>query len=252
VVSAGQEVPAVAEGAASGSSSDTLGIESEAAAVEAAASPAESVVETGSESVNLAEVLPPPTEDANVESVELDLPQAEDAPTASASELGSPGAEPVAIETEVFYTFTWAPRARGGEGRTARSLRTDRLQARPQRPVTKTVMIADEVQAQPLATETATDAPAAQDRAERPERRNRDDRSAAKPRGGHDGKGKQGDRPGGNGRERGDGERGGKDRFDRGADRGAKPATFEARPPGSDKVDPDNPFAVLAALRNRT
>jgi ATP-dependent RNA helicase SUPV3L1/SUV3 len=61
-----------------------------------------------------------------------------------------------------------------------------------------------------------------------------------------------GDRPkGGKGKPRGKGGPKG-DRGDRqGRDQG--PKTFEARPPRKEKpVDPDNPFAVLAALKNKT
>ena len=42
------------------------------------------------------------------------------------------------------------------------------------------------------------------------------------------------------------------DRTPRDASRDNKPKSFEARPPRAEKpIDPDNPFAVLAALRNK-
>jgi len=78
----------------------------------------------------------------------------------------------------------------------------------------------------------AADAPARPDRGPRPER---NEGYKGKP------KGKGGDRGGKD--DRGNKERG---------DRSNQPKTFEARPPRTDKIDPDNPFAVLASLRNRT
>ena len=92
----------------------------------------------------------------------------------------SASAEP---EIEVFYTFTWAPRRRGGD--------------RPQR---------------------------------------RAEGGGGKPRG---------QKPKGGGRPRGKGGKGGKDRQD-------GPRTFSAKPEKPAKVDPDNPFAVLAALKDKS
>jgi ATP-dependent RNA helicase SUPV3L1/SUV3 len=94
-----------------------------------------------------------------------------------------------ATEIEVFYTFTWAPRRRGGD--------------RPQR---------------------------------------RAEGGGGKPRG---------ERPkGGGGKQRGKGGKGpgGKG----GRDRQEGPRTFTARPEKPAKVDPDNPFAVLAALKDKS
>ena len=97
-------------------------------------------------------------------------------------------------ETEVFYTFTWAPRRRGG----------DRPQRRPE-------------------------GASAKPRGE-------------KPKGGGKPRGKGGKGPGG------PGGKGGKDR----KERQDGPRTYSARPDKPAKVDPDNPFAVLAALKDKT
>jgi ATP-dependent RNA helicase SUPV3L1/SUV3 len=117
----------------------------------------------------------------------------------------SPGEEATG-ETEVFYTFTWAPRRRGGGDR-------------PQR---------------------------------------RADGEGGRPRGKKQHGGERGDRPRGEG-ERGDrGDRprgkpkgkGGKPHGGKGQD--DKPRTYTARPEKPARIDPDNPFAVLAALKDRT
>ncbi|MFC2968134.1 helicase-related protein [Acidimangrovimonas pyrenivorans] len=100
-----------------------------------------------------------------------------------------------ATETEIYYTFTWAPRPRGhGRPRGER-----RGQGGP-----------------------------------RGEGKPRERQGKAEGRG-------EGERPRGKGK--GKGKPGGKG--------GDKPRSFEARPPRKEKVDPDNPFAVLAALRDR-
>ncbi|MDT8856701.1 helicase-related protein [Paracoccaceae bacterium Fryx2] len=176
----------------------------------------------------------------------------------------TPAPEPVAVEMEAFCTFTWAPRPRGGEGRGPRA-RGDQPQRAPRegqpsgerrgdrpprprgdRPAADAAASASDAAAP---AQPATEAP-------RPERRDRGAEGGYK---GHGGGGK----PGGGGRP---GAKGGKpfegkgDQGDRGGDRGGKDRpdrspqnkTHEARPPRVDKIDPDSPFAVLAALRNRT
>ncbi|MGP1358498.1 helicase-related protein [Roseicyclus sp.] len=114
----------------------------------------------------------------------------------------APGEE-AAVEMEVFYTFIWAPRRRGGD--------------RPQR---------------------------------------RADGEGGRPRGKKQhGGGERGDRPRSEG-ERGDRPRGkpkgkgGKPHGGKGQD--DKPRTYTARPEKPARIDPDNPFAVLAALKDRT
>jgi ATP-dependent RNA helicase SUPV3L1/SUV3 len=147
-----------------------------------------------------------------------------------------------AVEMESFYTFVWAPRPRGGENR---GPRRERPEARGRSP-----RAAAPAQAQ---GDAAAQAPAG-DRPARPNRPPRNDR----PEGGErrkdgprdrsegfkgkpkpkDGKpGDRGDRPDRN------------ERPDRPRD--TQPKVFEARPPREQKIDPDNPFAVLAALKTR-
>ncbi|MDS9468449.1 helicase-related protein [Paracoccus sp. MBLB3053] len=117
-----------------------------------------------------------------------------------------------AAEMEVFYTFTWAPRPRGNR----RPDRGGERQGRPQ--------------------------------GERGQRRERDasgDAGAGQGKPRFDGKGR-GDRQerGPKGKPRHDGK--GKSRHD-------GPKSFEARPPKAEKkIDPDSPFAILAALKNKS
>jgi ATP-dependent RNA helicase SUPV3L1/SUV3 len=130
-----------------------------------------------------------------------DVPAAEVADVAAEVAPAAEAAEPAVVETEIFYTFTWAPRPRGGENRAPRR---DRAAEGGERP--------------------------AGDRKPRGEGQNRGPR----PEGGFKGKGKGG-KPGAKG------------------DRGApKPQKFESRPPRPEKkIDPDNPFAALAALKGK-
>jgi len=108
-------------------------------------------------------------------------------------------------------------------------------------------------------------------RFQRPERGNRaqgEGRAERPNRGGNRGEGGQGERPQGEGRgdrpkreggDRPQGERreGGKPKH---GGKGGKPErrnegakSFEARPPRAEKpIDPDNPFAVLAALKTKS
>jgi ATP-dependent RNA helicase SUPV3L1/SUV3 len=93
---------------------------------------------------------------------------------------GDPGEDSAAAEAEVFYTFTWAPKRRGGD--------------RPQRKA---------------------------------------DAGAGKPRG---------KKP-----------RSGKPKGKGGKPQGEKPKTYSSKPErGAKKVDPDSPFAVLAALKDQS
>jgi ATP-dependent RNA helicase SUPV3L1/SUV3 len=142
--------------------------------------------------------------------------------------------ETAPVEVEAFYTFTWAPRPRGGE---ARGPRRDRNEGRGRGPQGATA----EGQPEPARPPRADRGPRPEgDRGPRPEGERRRD---GPPREGYKGnkpKGKGG-KPGG-------------DRPDRGADRPRdnQPKTYEARPPREQKIDPDNPFAVLAALKTRS
>ncbi|MDO5621604.1 MAG: helicase-related protein [Paracoccus sp. (in: a-proteobacteria)] len=159
----------------------------------------------------------PLTEDESVfaeqKRAEWDAEQA--ARKAADAEAGAEGdavPEPfeAAPEVETFYTFTWAPRPRGGQQRPRRE--GDEGQPRRGR--------RDGQQAE-------------QGQGDRPTRENWGER-----------KGKPGGKP--------DFKKGGKphrDRNDRGAQGGK---SFSARPPKSEKpIDPDNPFAILAQLKDR-
>ena len=136
------------------------------------------------------------------------------APEAPAGDEAVPEAAP---ETETFYTFTWAPRPRG-----------------PRRP-------AGDGQGRRR--------PARQDQ----QAQGGEDQARGKPRGkkrhhGEDGQGDHGGRgkPQGGRHPKGGGAKGG-------AKGGQGAKTFSARPPRAEKpIDPDNPFAVLAALKNKT
>jgi ATP-dependent RNA helicase SUPV3L1/SUV3 len=139
---------------------------------------------------------------------------------ASADGAAAVAAGPASVETEAFYTFTWAPRPRGGEGRGPRG-RNDQRTTR----------------AQPAAE-------GAEARAERPPRKERPEGERRK------------DAPREGGRERGEGfkgkpkGKGGKPGGDR--PRESQPKSYEARPPRETRIDPDSPFAVLAALKTRS
>jgi ATP-dependent RNA helicase SUPV3L1/SUV3 len=122
-----------------------------------------------------------------------------------------------APEMEVFYTFTWAPKRSPRVERPAPN-RRDAPEGQTDRP--------------------RSDKP----RGERP--------AGDRPRGDKP----RGDKPAGN-RPRGDKPRGDKpyaDKGNRGPRDDNKPKTFEQRPPRVEKpIDPDNPFAVLMALKNK-
>ena len=139
-----------------------------------------------------------------------------------------PAADDAPQEMEVFFTFTWAPKPRfqrpergnrpQGEGRAERPNRGERPQG---------------------------------ERGERPKRQGGDRPQGDRSQGDRpQGERPQGERPLGERREGGKPKHGGK---------GGKPErreggkSFEARPPRAEKpIDPDNPFAVLAALKTKS
>jgi ATP-dependent RNA helicase SUPV3L1/SUV3 len=119
----------------------------------------------------------------------------------------TPGEEAAAPEMEVFYTFTWAPRRRGGD--------------KPQR-----------------RADGQGQGEGGRPRGKKPQQGGeRGDRSR--------GEGERGDRP--RGKPKG---KGGKPHGDKG--QSDKPRTYTARPEKPSRIDPDNPFAVLAALKDRS
>ncbi len=199
------------------------------------------------------EVIPDATSEAPAEAV------------AETTADAAPPAETPAPEMEVYYTFTWAPRARTQPDRHAgRPPRPEGQSDRPRKPrpppqgqrpaAAGAAVSADPAVPAPEGTatpdarpDTRTDAPrgdrprhkqAAKPQGDRPDR---SDRQGAKPQG------DRGDRP-----DRGD-RKGGKPDYAKPAyAKDDRPKTYEARPPRPEKpIDPDNPFAVLAALKGR-
>ncbi len=164
-------------------------------------------------------VVEPKAPEPNAEGASNPIPEE----TSPVAEAEAEAAE-VAAEIEVFYTFTWAPRPR--HPRPERAPRRDggRDGGRDGN-----------------RGGDAGSAPAPREGAEAGRRRD-----GGKPefRGDRDkGDGKFGGKP------KGKGKFGGKPRHDD-ADKGAR--QFEARPPRKEKpMDPDSPFAVLAALRDK-
>ncbi len=162
----------------------------------------------------------PKAPEAEAEGSANPIPE-ESSPIAEAAGEATPeaaeGAEP---EMEVFYTFTWAPRPRAQHGRGDRGPRREGNR----------------------------------------EGGNRDGGEGGGPRR-RDGNREGGNREGGKPEFRGERKDGGK--FGGGKGKGPKGGKhggpkhegarqFEARPPKKDKpIDPDNPFAVLAALRDK-
>ena len=189
--------------------------------------------------VKAAAAAPSPAEPVIIEGEFVSVlvePEPVEDPAADAA--AGPDAETPVPEMESFYTFTWAPRPREREPRPARPARTDRggNRNRDAKPAEAPV---DGAAAAPAdAPADATKDPA------RPRRQDRGDGGGYK---GNNPKGKGGKPP-----DRGDrGDRGGKDRGKDGAPAANKP--LEARPPRYEKpIDPDNPFAVLMALRAKT
>ena len=162
-----------------------------------------------------------------------------DLSAAQSAEDGAVAAD-AAPEMESYYTFTWAPRPRGPRRGSEGEARGPRRSARP-----------------PAAGE-APQAEGAEATGNRGGRRHggkpRERREGdAEPRPRSDG------RPGNLGGKGGDrGDRG--ERPDRGGKPGGKPRgpkpdgarSFEARPPRDKPMDPDSPFAILAALKNKS
>ena len=154
-------------------------------------------------------------------------------------------AEAPAVEMETFYTFTWAPRPREREPRPARPARTggDRGNNR-NRDAKPAAAVAGDAVAAP--TDAASDAPKEANRERRNDRGDRGGYKGNNPKGGKPQGGVQQDR-GGKRQDHGGKDRGSKD----GAQGQTKP--FEARPTRYEKpIDPDNPFAVLMALKGKT
>ncbi|PZO65497.1 MAG: disulfide oxidoreductase [Paracoccus denitrificans] len=144
----------------------------------------------------------------------------EDGPVAAAEGVDQADAP---VETEVFYSFTWAPRPRaprrdaeGGQGRAGGQRRGGGNRNAPE-----------------AGGEAGAQAQPSNGRPNRDNRR-RDDAPQGEGRGKNFKGGKGGGKPG----------------------KGGKPdqkRSFEAHPPKRDKpIDPDNPFAVLAALKNKS
>ena len=159
------------------------------------------------------------------------------AQAAAASQEETDAAAPVEMET--YYTFVWAPRARGPRRGPEGDRRGGPRRAR------NPEGSAAEGGAQP--------APGG----DRPEGERR---HGGKPGGDRRRDGEGGNRPrqdGKSGKPGGKfGDRGQRDGKPGGKPRGPKPEAarnYEARPPRNEKpIDPDNPFAVLAALKNKT
>jgi ATP-dependent RNA helicase SUPV3L1/SUV3 len=184
-------------------------------------------------------VVAKPAPVAEVEASSNPIPE-EASPLAEAAAEAE--AEAVVPEMEVYYTFTWAPRPRGPRrdagdrgNRPARAEGEGAGRARGDRPQGE----------RPQGDRPQGDRP----QGDRPQGERR---GGGKPQGKPGGGKPQGDRP----------ERSGERSGDRGGYKGGKPGAkpkrddntprvFEARPPKSDKIDPDNPFAVLAALRDK-
>ena len=193
-------------------------------------------------------------------------------PSAEASEADAP-AEP---EMDVFYTFTWAPKPRVRPQRPERNEpRADRGPAGADRAADRaTDRTADRTSDRPRGNRPEGDArkdprrdrgdrpkavaaPAAApvdgqiavaEAAPAPEKTERPDRGprpeSGKPRNDRNDRNDRGDRGGKPGRKDGDKNKG------RGQAQESKP--YEARPPRVEKpIDPDNPFAVLAALKSK-
>jgi ATP-dependent RNA helicase SUPV3L1/SUV3 len=194
------------------------------------------VAEAATAEPAIAEALP--TEAPDAEAPDAEAPIAESAP--AEAEASPEAAAALPVEMEAFYTFTWAPRPRGGESRGPRRERNEQRGRGPQ------------------ATPQADGQPAAAPREDRPARNDRPPRGD-RPQGERRQDGAPKDRNEGfKGKPKG---KGGKphdrpnDRpHDRQGDRprDTQPKTFEARPPRDSKIDPDNPFAVLAALKTRS
>ncbi|MDR5651118.1 helicase-related protein [Ruixingdingia sedimenti] len=144
-------------------------------------------------------------------------------PATAEAEPATESAEPAVVELEAFYTFTWAPRPRGDFRRGGGGERRGEGQRGPRR----------EGQGGPRRAEGAPEG--GEPRKDRGGERG--DRGERPHKGGKGHKGHSGGKPGG----KPGGER-----------RGDQPQRFESRPAKDKPVDPDSPFAILAALRDRT
>ncbi len=138
-------------------------------------------------------------------------------------------ADAAPVEMEVFYSFTWAPRPRGGQNRRPQGQNQSGEGEQQQRP------------RGPRRNAQGGDA-----QGERGDRGERSQGQGGKPRHG-----------GGNRRRDEDGEQGGKGKGPRhakgGNNRNEGAKSFSARPPRAEKpMDPDSPFAILAALKNKS
>lgn len=165
----------------------------------------------------------------------FEVPEAP-APEMAAAETAAAGP----VETEPFYTFTWAPRPRRPEGarprgehRGPRGGSREGAEAAAQAPRPERGERPPRPQDGPRQDRHGTAEGGRPDRGPRPERGDRPDRGERGDRGP-----KKGGPPKGKG-----GKPEGK--------REDRPRSYEARPPREDRIDPDNPFAVLAALRDR-
>lgn len=177
----------------------------------------------------------------------IEIPQAEDdapateTPEGASAEAGAADAA-AGPEREAYWTFTWAPKPRHAP----RDHGGARREGGPRGP-----RRGGEAGAAPTEGGERKDRADRGDRPEGGERKDRgprrDDRKDGRREGGAEGgKPFKGGKPGGKFGGKG-GERGGKPARD------DRPRAFEAHPPKKDKpIDPDSPFAVLAALKAKS
>ena len=170
-----------------------------------------------------------------------------------------PPAEAPAAEMESYYRFTWAPRSRGPRPRPEGEARGPR---RPRHGAAATAEGGDRgPDPRPRPQGERGPDQRAQGEGAGPGDRNRGRRMGGRQDGDAPGNGPRGEgKPprhgkGGDRHERG-GERGDRPERSGKPPRGGKPEggrSYEARPPRAEKpIDPDSPFAVLAALKNRS
>ena len=213
-----------------------------------------------------APVVAEPTEPVSLnpvpEGVSLIVP--EPLPELAADAVAEAETEAPAVEMESYYTYTWAPKPRRDpqprRNDAPRGDRKDRPRQGSDRRTPAaavahdgTAVAADAVPADGAAA-PAQDQPRNDRRGDRQRHdRNSDDKAGGKPQGKSNRFGRSDRNDGSQGKPSGK-PYGGKDQ---GRDSGAKPQgegarRFEARPPRVEKpIDPDNPFAVLMALKDR-
>lgn len=168
------------------------------------------------------------------EEVSILAPAPEAEPVRDAAEATAEGAEAAPVETEAYFTFTWAPKPRF-----TRPERAPRNEVRGERP-----------EGAPRRDRPQGDRP----QGDRPQGDRRDRKDGAAPAATNAGEGRKyfGNRQG-----KSDGKFGGKPGGKSGGkperrDRNDSGKNFEARPPRKDKpIDPDNPFAALMALKGK-